>query len=72
MSKKITLKNIDETRNDFLEEIKQNNLMSRKHKNVCRTLNFSTSGCISIFAFASLFGVPIRIRLLQESDKFVQ
>ena len=29
----------DETRNYFLEEIGQNKLKSRKHKNVCTTLN---------------------------------
>ena len=31
---------MDETRNYFLEEIKQNELMSRKHKKVCATLNY--------------------------------
>ena len=34
------LKNIDQTRNYFLEEIKQNELISKKHKNVCTTLNY--------------------------------
>ena len=29
----------DEKRNYFLEEIDQNELKSRKHKNVCTTLN---------------------------------
>ena len=29
------LKQIDETRNYILEEIKQNDLMSEKHKKVC-------------------------------------
>ena len=29
---------MDETRNYFLEEIKQNELMSRKYKKVCTTL----------------------------------
>ena len=31
MSQEFILKNIDEARNDFLEEIKQNELMSRKY-----------------------------------------
>ena len=53
------LKNKDETRNYFLEEIKQNELMSRKHKKVCATLNyiedflvlvFAITGCISTSA----------------------
>ena len=34
------LKNIDKTRNYFLEEIEQKELMSRKHKKVCNTLNY--------------------------------
>ena len=62
------LKNIDETRNYFLEEIKQNELMSKKHKKVCTTLNyiehffilsFTITGCISISAFSSLIGIFI-------------
>ena len=64
------LKNINEARNYFLEEIKYNELMSRKYKNVCATLNYiehflilasTITGCISIFAFASLIAVPIGI-----------
>ena len=64
------LKNIDETRNYFLEELEQNELMCRKYKEVCTTLNyiehflilaFTITGCISISAFASLTGIPIGI-----------
>ena len=64
------LKNIDETRNYFLEEIEQNELISRKHKSVCTMLTYiehflflasAITGCISIFAFASLLGIPIEI-----------
>ena len=40
MIQEFRLKNIDETRNYFLEEIKQNELMSRKHKKVCIILNY--------------------------------
>ena len=70
MSQEFRLKNIDETRNYFLEEIKQNKLMSRKHKKDCKTLNYierflilasTINGYISIFAFASLFDIPIGI-----------
>ena len=32
ISQEFRFKNIDETRNYFLEEIKQNELMSKKHK----------------------------------------
>ena len=64
------LKNVEETRNYFLEEIEQNRLMSRKHKNVCATLNHikhflilasAITACISISGFASLLDIPIGI-----------
>ena len=57
-------------KNYFFEEIKQNELMSKKHKKVCATLNYiehllilvsTINGCISISAFASLLGIPIEI-----------
>ena len=32
---------MDETRNYFFQEIQQNELMRRKHKNVCTTLNYN-------------------------------
>ena len=71
MSQEFRLKTMDETRYYFLEEIKQNELMSRKHKMVCVSLNYiedvfilvsRITGCISISAFASLVGVSIGIR----------
>ena len=31
----------DEIKNYFLEEIEQNELMSKKHKKVCATLNYT-------------------------------
>ena len=34
ISQEFRLKNIDETRNYLIEEINQNELMSKKHKNV--------------------------------------
>ena len=40
ISQEFRLENIDETRNYFLEEIEQNELMSRKHKKVFTTLNY--------------------------------
>ena len=45
-------------------------MITKKHKKVCTTLNYiehvlilnsTITGCISIFTFASLFGVPIGI-----------
>ena len=70
MSQELILKNIDETINYFLEEIKQNELKSRRHKKFYTTLNYiehflilasSITGCVSISAFNSLIGIPIRI-----------
>ena len=69
-SQEFKLKNIDETRNYFPEEIEQNELISRKHKKVCTILNYfehflvlatAITGCISISALASLLGIPIGI-----------
>ena len=40
VSQEFRLKNIDKIRNYFLEEIEQNELMSRKHKKICTTLNY--------------------------------
>ena len=70
MSQEFRLKDINEKGNYFLEEIEQNELMSRKHKKVCTSLNyiehFPTSAstkleCIPISAFASLLGISIGI-----------
>ena len=57
ISEEFRLKNIDETRNYFLKEIEQNELMSRKHKKAFLTLNYiehflvlasAVTGCIPI------------------------
>ena len=40
ISQEFRLKDIDETRNYFLEEKRQNELTRTKHKKVCRTLNY--------------------------------
>ena len=75
ISQEFRLKNIDETRNYLIEEINRNELMSKKHKKVCTTLNYikhflinysiiltsAITGCISISAFASLVGIPIGV-----------
>ena len=63
LSQEFRLKNIDETKNYFVEEIEQNELMCKKQKKVCTTLNYiehflilvsAVTGCISIFVFDSL------------------
>ena len=59
ISQEFRLKNVDETRNYFPEEVKQNELISKNHKKVCTTLNYiehfvilasTVTGCISITA----------------------
>ena len=69
-SQEFRLKSIDETRSYFLQEIKQIELTSRKHKKVCTTLNYiehflilasTITGCITISVFAYLIGISIRI-----------
>ena len=40
MGQEFRLKNENKTRNCFLEEIEQNELMSKKHKKICTTLNY--------------------------------
>ena len=52
--KNLYYKNIDETKNYFLEEIEQNELISRKHKKVCTTLNY-----INYFLVLAFVGIPI-------------
>ena len=65
------MKNIEETRNYFVEETEQTELMSRKHKKV-KTLKYiehflilasTIIGCIPISVFASFLGVPIGITI---------
>ena len=58
-SHEFRLKNIDETRNYLIEEINRNELV----RNVEHSLILASTitGCLSIFTFASLVGIPIRI-----------
>ena len=70
MSQELRLKNIDKTRNYFLEEIEQNELMIKKQKKFCTTLSYiehfltlasGITGCISFSSFATVLGVFIEI-----------
>ena len=70
ISQEFKLKSVAETKNYFVDEIEPNEFMSKKHKKVCTTLNYIEHflniaslviGCISVFAFASLVGIPIGI-----------
>ena len=60
------MKNIDETRNYCIKEINQNGLISKKHKKVCKVLNYieylliliyTGTRCVSISAIPSLVGI---------------
>ena len=67
ITQEFRLKNIDKTRNYFITETNQNELMSKKHKKVCRSLNYTehflilisaVTGCVSVFAFVFFVGIP--------------
>ena len=69
ISQEFSLKDVDETKN-LIEEINQNELMSKEHKKVYRVLNYieqlfflisTVNGYVFIFAFASLVNIPKRI-----------
>ena len=69
-SQEFRLENITETRNYLIEEINRNQLVSKKHKMVCTTLNYiehflilgsTVTGSVSISVYASLVGIPIGI-----------
>ena len=60
----------NETRNYFIKNMNLIELMSEKHKKVCRDLNYverllilisTITVCVSIYAFASLVVIPIGI-----------
>ena len=60
ISQESRLRKIDETRNNFLEKMKPNYLVSKKYKKFCKVLNYidhlltlvsAIKNCISIFAF---------------------
>ena len=70
MNQEFSLKKIEEIRNYLIKEINQNELISKKHKKICRVFNYidhllnvisTIAGCVFIFVFASLVGVPIGI-----------
>ena len=70
INQEFRLKNIGETRNYFIQEINQNEFISKKRKIGCWVLHytehlvilFSTvTGCVSISAFASLVGISTGI-----------
>ena len=70
INQEFILKKRDKTRYYFLEQIKQYELISKKHKKICKILNFTedlliltskVTGCVSSYPFASLAGIPVDI-----------
>ena len=71
ISQEFWLKNMDETRKYLFEEINWKELVSKKHKKVCTTLNYikhfliwasTITGCVSTSAFTSaVVSIPIGI-----------
>ena len=70
IAEEFELKNIDETRNYFFEELEQNELMSKKYKKLCVALDYiehffilasTVTGCISKSAFAFFVRISIGI-----------
>ena len=73
ISQEFKLKNLNETMNYLIEEIKQNQLMGKDCEKVCTTLNYielflilasTITGCVSISAFASLIRILIGVAIL--------
>ena len=69
-SQEFRLKNIDDTRNHFMEEINQNELMINKYKKICKILNCiehllilapAVTGSVSVSGFSSSVGIPVGI-----------
>ena len=70
VSLEFRLRKIVETRNDFLDITKHNDLMSGKYKKTCKYLNYvehllnvvsTVTGCLSISRFDSLVTIPVGI-----------
>ena len=69
ITQEFRLKNLDETRNDFIEKINQNELMSKNHKKfggfeiygILTYFCFCSYWMCFIFAVASLVGIHVGI-----------
>ena len=67
ISQEFRLKNIDERRNYFIEEINQIEVINKNRRKVCAVFNYidqllvlvsTVTGCVFISAFASLVNIP--------------
>ena len=68
ISQEFRSRGIDKTRNYFIKEIKQNELISKKHKKICKILKYTeyllildstVNKRVSISALASLVGILV-------------
>ena len=66
IGQKFRLTEIDKARNYFIKEIKQNDLITKTHKKICKTLDYiehlliivcTVTECVSISAFVSLVSI---------------
>ena len=64
ISQEFTLKEIDKTRNYFIDKIKQISVLIKKHKKICMILNYTEhllllasriTVCVSCFSFFSCY-----------------
>ena len=60
ISQEFTLKEIDKTRNYFIDKIKQINVIIKKHKKICMILNYIEhllllASRITVFSFFSCY-----------------
>ena len=70
IGQKFRVKEIDKIRNYFIKEIKQNELISKKHKKILSILSYiehllilacSFTGYVPISVFLSLAGIPLDV-----------
>ena len=81
ISQYFRLKNRDKTRSYLIQKINRNELMSKKHKKICATLNYiehflilASTITVSVFisAFVFLIGNPIGITISKIALKILQ
>ena len=60
---RIQIENIDEIRNYLIVQINRNELMGKRHKKVCKVLNYTDHALIAISSILNVF--PFQFLLLQ-------
>ena len=70
ISQEKRFKNVDETRTYFIEEIKKNQLMSKRHKKVCATLSYIEHFLVLGSAITGWVSISASILLLKVQKKY--